>query len=182
MFWLVPALFRIGVANVFFPALMKMIVGKHSRTKRLFVSYVFCAILSWIVLGISGVKLTITPIFCSILFVGLLNGWGAYCQWRAVDISLSKNSLFTFWDDIIAMTLSCFILQEGRFLNGWSWFGVVLSFGAVIVMALHSYRQQQKGKSDPSTHTPLVFYGFVASYSVIWGVAVFCQRYWGVQE
>ena len=112
-----------------------------------------------------------------IALLGFFNGFAAYCQWRAIHISLSKNSLFTFWDDIIGMTLSYSILGESGFINLRSGLGIGLSLAVVILFAIHGYN---KAKKNGEEKVNLSFYGYVALYSIIWGVATFVMRYSGV--
>ncbi len=174
-YWLVPVVGRILVANGIFPAVLKRNVGLHSRTKRFFLQYLFCSILA-VAVAIAVGSLTVNPVTAGIVALGFFNGLAAYAQWKAIDISLSRTSLFTFWDDLIAMALSYVILHEGRVLTLGGYAGIVLSFGAVILFAVHTY--QKKASGSTARINPR-FFLYVAFYSVIWGVATFLMKYFG---
>lgn len=174
--WLLVTLSRILVANGIFPIILKLNVGLPLRTKRFTFMFFFCLVFAIIVANIIS-PLMISYTTAIILGVGFVNGLAAYAQWRAIDISLSKDSLFTFFDDIIAMGLSYFVLNEGQYLKSWTYVGISLSVGAVIIFTIHSYR---RNKSNNSNTTPLRFFLYVGFYSVVWGVAVFLMRYFGV--
>lgn len=173
--WWLPALLRIIIGNGIAHWLIKHVSGMHSRTARLFLQFLFCALFATIIASTFG-NLQTDGKFYFLLVVGFFNGFGAYCQWRAIDISLSKNALFTFWDDIIAMSLGIFILNEWRFLNRGIILGIICSFAALILFARHDYQNGGKNK------TGFDFYGYVLAYSIIWGFAVFFQRYFAFHK
>lgn len=186
--WYVPVFLRVLVAHGLYPWISKLVVMKHSKQKRHLLNFSFCALVAWLLLLHSG-QLSLGWTTTAFIFgVGIANGWASYCQWQAVGLSLSRNSLFTFWDDIIAMTLSYFILQESRFLNWGSGLGIALSLLAVICFAWRDYRKkaapQKPVSNDQGTRPslPRRFYGYVFFYSVVWGVATFLMRKWGVEE
>lgn len=183
--WYIPVVLRILVANGLAAWMLKKTVGLHSRTTRLFLQFLFCAVLA-LLLALSTHSLILNRITLLVVGIGVLNSLAAYCQWRAMDISLSKTSLFTFWDDFIAMGMSYVILGEGRYLNVGTSIGVVLSSTAVILFTAYNYKKTSGSDhaqhASSSTRLPTSFYLYVLSYSVIWGVAMFMHRYAGVES
>jgi hypothetical protein len=123
--------------------------------------FTFCLVFSLIFAAISGIRYQ--PLMLMALTIGFLNGFAAYAQWRAIDISLSKTSLFTQADDIIGMLLGYLLLHETVFLTPRLCFGVLLCVIAGILIATYERNLQ------------LIKY--VGIYSVIWGVASFLFRY-----
>lgn len=178
MLWQIPVFLRVVVAHAIYPFLQKKIVSTPAKTTRLALQFFCCAILATIIGWFRG-ELTLGRSGLVIAGLGFFNGLAAYCSWRAVDISLTKNSLFTFWDDIIGMTLSYIVLKEGKFLNPWISAGIVMSVLAACLFAIHSYRQK---KVAGVAHTPAKFFFFVGAYSVVWGVATFLMRYWSLKD
>lgn len=176
MTWYVPVFLRILVANGLFAVLLKLIAGKHSRIKRLLVQFLFCAVLS-LVAAVAFSRLEFTWLTLAIGVTGMASAIGAYCQWRAVDISMARNSLFTFWDDIIAMGLSIIILKEGRSLNAGIGLGILLSLAAVILFVWSNYQKQANQKEISPR-----FFLYVGCYSLIWGVASFLMKYYGLHK
>lgn len=183
--WYVPVVLRILVANGLAAWMLKRTVGLHSRTTRLFLQFLFCAVLA-ILLALSTQSFVLNGITLLVVGIGVLNSIAAYCQWRAMDISLSKTSLFTFWDDFIAMGMSFIILGEGRYLNIMTTIGVLLSSVAVVLFTLYNYKKRQGGahvqQAGAATSFTGSFYVYVLSYSVIWGVAMFMHRYAGLEQ
>ncbi|AKM82196.1 TPA: hypothetical protein DD449_03770 [Candidatus Berkelbacteria bacterium] len=178
--WLLPVLGRVLVGNGLFPVILKQNVGLPSRTRRFLLQFFFCTIFALIV-AIATHHVSISHTAIIIFVIGLFNGFAAFAQWKAIDISLSRTSLFTFWDDIIAMALSLLILHEGRELNAGVYTGIILSLGAVVFFAIHSYQQRIHSNPDAKA-VPFKFYLYVGFYSIIWGLATFAMRYLGVKN
>ncbi len=76
-------------------------------------------------------------------------------------------------DDLIAMALAYYFLNEGQLLNPPMTAGILLSFAAVALLSHSDYRRKD---TTPEGGHPLALYGWIAGYSVIWGVAIFCTR------
>lgn len=94
--WQLIMLREILVRNIVFPYVNKKVADGHSRTKRFLLQYIFCAILA-ITLGIYYHQIYFNITALIVFFIGVFNAIGAYCQWKAHAVSLSKTSLFTFW-------------------------------------------------------------------------------------
>ncbi len=175
---MIPTFGRILVANGLLPIILKLNVGLPSRTKRFAVQFFFCTLFAIVIAAVCS-PMSIGPAIWVILILGMVNGFAAYAQWKAIDISLSKTSLFTFWDDIIAMSLSYFLLNERELFAPGLYIGLVLSLGAVIVFTFYSSISAKRGDHS---RTPARFFLYVGFYSVVWGVATFLMRYFGVSK
>lgn len=176
MIWYTPVIIRLVTAYVLAPFMQKRIAGLKSRPKRLSLMFFFCAVMSILISSIWEAQINITVGL--IMIVGAVNAFGTYCQWSAMNISLSRNSLFTVWDDIIAMTLSYFILRESQFMSLRLGLGIFLSLLAVFLFVLNDFKfknSEKQTRIDPS------FYVFVFCYSIIWGLALFLMKYWAVK-
>lgn len=169
----------------------KHLADQGARRRALILQYFACFCLA--VVGVTffgGVKFDAS--FAVILVIGFANGFACYCQWQANAVSMSKNSLFTFLDDCIALLLAYIILHETKFLNPMLIAGTLLSVGVAVCYGFHDYPKRVKeernalGKSQsagvPSKLPPHSLIYYVAWYSVIWGVANFSCRYFAVQE
>ncbi len=163
--WLLPVLLRLGVAYLVADPLAKFITGKPARSKSFVINYIFCLVCAVVLVLVLGDPFYDQHLWL-FLFFGVANGFAAYARWKAMDISLSKTSLFTMGDDIIAMGLSCIFLGETKLLKGWILLGIALSFSSLILLLVRNYRKKKMG--EPAT-TPLSFFGFLAVYSIIWG-------------
>lgn len=107
--------------------------------------------------------------------IGIMNAFGCYCYWRAIAISLSKTSVFTWADDLIGMSLAYIILKETNFLNTRLVIGIIICLLAISIFFYDKWRSKKQNDSHGKNIEI-----WVAMYSVIWGFAVFSSRYFGV--
>lgn len=166
--WQVIVFSRVIVGNIIGTALLKKLLQSYKidRKKLLCWQFLFCLAFSVVYALISG--FTFRPILCLIVGIGILNSFGAYCQWQAIDLSLSKTSLFTQADDLISLFLCYWLLNETRFLNIGLVSGLILCFGAATLLM--------------SKESNVRLIKFVGIYSVIWGVAGFLKRYFAILD
>ena len=165
--WLIPMLLYILVAFIGIRWMAKKLVGLHSRTKRLFLQYLFCAIFAVIFAAVMG-HLRFNMMTVTILAVGFGNGFACYANWKAIDVSLSKSALFTFGDDLIAMGLFAIVLpQAARAINLLTGVGIVFCIATAILFAVHAYKKKES----------LAFFGYTLFFSVLWGIAQFYEAY-----
>lgn len=175
MSWQLAVLARIFTAHICTPVLMKKITGLPSRARRLSLQFMFCAIFSFAFAAMSG-GLAFNKYWLIIAGIGVVNCLAAYCQWRAVDINLSKTALFTQADDIITVSLGYIILGEAKYLNSTLAMGVALCFITSTAIVMSKYKTADK--KGGNVNAKLI--GWIAVYSVIWGVAVFTMRYFAL--
>jgi hypothetical protein len=171
--WYLPALARLFTAYLWAPVAIKRVSGQHSRPKRFVIQYLMCAMLSLVV------ALIFPPVWSKtlvvIFLIAMVNALGAYCQWCAMDLNLSRDSLFTIWDDIIGITLSYFILKESQFLSWHLGIGIILCLSA---LGAFIWRDLKQKAGSTRTSVPPVFYVYVLTFSLIWGVIIFLMKYW----
>ena len=67
--------------------------------------------------------------------VGLINAWGAYCQWRAYGYSLSKTVLFFPLTGMITVSLAAIFLGEEAIYTPQIILGSILLFSAAFFLA-----------------------------------------------
>lgn len=176
--WYVPVILRIIVANGVGAGLIRYSTRRHSRVTRFFLQFLLCGIAALVYASYTSQPFW-SNVSTSLIAIGFFNGLAAYCQWRAIDISLSITSLFTFGDDIIAMALSYVLLEERKLLNNEVLAGIFLCLAAVILFAVLNYRRQHQTGEEAHVRPALFLY--VALYSIIWGVATFFMRYFGLR-
>lgn len=154
----------------------KYIVG-DKRTKRLFLQFLVCFIVAAVLALMQGQVLIAFRAAAIIWVVGLINAVGCYYSWKAQDISLGRSSVFTIWDDLIAMGLSYVVLNEGRYINGWNGTGIMLSVAALFLFVIHAYRAKRRGGSG----LPLQCFIYIGIYSVLWGIGLFTARFFSAE-
>lgn len=155
----------------------KYIVG-DKRTKRLFLQFLVCFLVAFVLSVSQGQVALVFGTTAIVWVVGLMNGVACFYSWKAQDISLGRSSVFTIGDDIISMSLSYFILNEARYINIWSGSGIALAIIALLLFVNHAYRAKIRGESE----LPLQGLLYIGVYSVLWGVAIFAERYFSANE
>ncbi len=180
--WYLPVVIAILLNYGLFTIILKKVVSLSldyaSRTRRFILQFLFAwlyAILFFLLLGDSFFPINSEMII--ILGVGFVNGFSGYLYWMMVDISLSKSSLFLFFDDIIAISLCLTILNEVYFLNFGLILGLILSFSSLISFFIHAY---YKKNNDSSIGLKFFFYLF--AHSIIRGFVLFLMKYLAIQN
>lgn len=172
---------RVIAAHILLPVVFKAkVVGGNRRTERFLWQFVFTFIMAALIALVLG-DLVVDARFWIVILVGAIAGSGTFFSWKATNISLSRNSLFAFWDDLIPMGLSYYFFHEGRFITAPVGVGIAMSILAVLGFIWYGRFQKSK-KGELGTAPPLAFYLYVATYSVAWGLAAFAQRYWALKE
>ncbi len=170
MSWLVPLLLRVVVAQVVAPTLQKILAATHGREERFLLQFVAATVIAIGVGMWSGATLNQWTFVAAGL--GALSALGAYCQWRAMHLSLSRYALCTWMDDLSAMFLGWAVLGEGRFFNGLLVAGILLAFGVTITLLIRDCRR----KTDKRIESTMAFVLWVAGFSATYGVVVFSIR------
>jgi len=179
--WWLPVILRLVAAYLIAQPLMKVLTGMPSRTRTLLYQYAGCATCALLLAYYQRTSITADPFLLLIFLIGIGNGFAVYWQWRALHLSMYKTSLFTVWDDILAMSLSLIVLGEAKFLNAGIWAGITVSFLALALFVRHDYQRKQSGQTEKG-ETPTAFYNYVLRYSLIWGIMLFASRYFAVQD
>ncbi len=176
MMWYVPVILEILIGFGFARYLMKKCTDTCDREHYFLLQYACCASIAFLVAAFLG-QISFSKTAIAIMALGVINALATYCQWRAMALSMSKTSLFTMWDDLIAMFLSYSILREGRFFNPRLAAGVGISLLAIGLFVRKDYKDKPAEK-----HSPSRLYAYILAYSVIWGVASFLMRLWAVNN
>jgi multidrug transporter EmrE-like cation transporter len=178
--WYITLALRTVVGNVLHPWFLKRKVvantlkGKSDRDKFL-LQYLFACPLAMLIAWIlDDWYFNVSVLLIVILGIG--NGIGAYCQWRAIEINLSKMSVLGVWNDIVALTLAFAILGESEFLNGKMVWGL-----AFVILALGILKSQDLKKQGEERAASILLYRYVFGYTTIWGTAEFCKRYFALE-
>ncbi len=172
MSWQLAVVGKLFFSFLVSPVLMKMLSSSPSRIRLILLQYTFATLLATTFALVVGGWEGADSRNLLVAGVGVLNAFACYAQWRAVNISLSKNSLFTQADDLIALALGYIILGEGQFLNTGLICGIGISLLAVTLFIVMR-SESQESVSWKIWETLGIW---VAIYSVLWGVMNFAIR------
>lgn len=151
----------------------KHVANQPSQIAKQVVSFGGCA-----AMATAFTLITHTPLFnpwvIVIMSAGVLNAFANIYKWRATRISQSKTSVLSFGDDIIAIVLSMAFLHDGRYLDSKGLIGMSLCVLTGILFWWHD--SQEKSQESRA------FYLNVLRFSLLWGVAMFAQRAFGLKQ
>ena len=117
--------------------------------------------------------------FGIIAMIGFVQAFGTYCHWRAFDISMSKTSLYAWPDDLLAMLLAMWWLNEVQVLNAPMVTGVMCSLVAMMLFA----KSDAAKKSDAQNKKhPLTLWLWVLGYSALLGRAFFSLKCFALEK
>lgn len=172
--WLVPVALCILFGYVAFPVIFKKKLTQHlSVTRMLSWQFFFCFLTGLAVFFIFERRLPEPSVgIAAFMGIGVLNSYGAYCQWKAGKIAIGKMYLMTQLDDVIALTLGYTLLHENAYLTDARVIGMALCIGAGISFSI------VRGKFLGAVAPSLAILKWIAIYSVIWGVAAFLRGYY----
>lgn len=175
MNWILPVVLRTLVGNVLAPILIKMASAKLGRVERFALQYFFASVLLLVILFAVGFAPSQTLLLA--VGIGFANGFGAYCQWRAIDLSLSKTMLFSWGSGLIAVLLGYVLLDEHVSINPMMASGLALSFISAVLLAIREHRVHEKSEMKNGGAS---VYFWIAGYTIIWGVVGFLTRVFAV--
>ncbi len=170
--WLLPVVLGVLVGYIVQPILNKKMAGAPSRARSLVWQFAFAAIYANVICVATG-SFALNTAFGLVFGIGVANAFANYSYWRAIDMSLSKTSLFTQADDLIALGLGYVVLHEYRIIGPLLGAGLVLLVGSALVF---SYEASRRRGANGVAHVRGIAL-WIALYSVIWGIAAFSGRY-----
>jgi hypothetical protein len=164
-----------AVSYVVHPWLIKRVADAPSRPRSLIVFYFVNTVLATILAIVSEASFNTMVLWVVIL--GVANAFACYCHWRAIAISLSKTSIFTQVDDLIAISMGYIVLGETALVTPTMAFGIFIVMGSAFLFSLDNWRIKRvsdRGNGGWGIIT------WVLIYSIIWGIDMFLMRYFSV--
>lgn len=171
--WLVPVALYIVAAYVGVRWLSKHLANMDDQTKRLTINYAFCTGIGAVFALATGALAFNKAFLMIMIFGGGFNAIAIMSSWKASKVSLSKTSLLSFGDDLVAMLLAMLFLGDAKYLNTPSTVGMLLCVATGVLFWLHS---RNKGVENAA------FYRNVLLYSGAWGLANFVIRLFALNK
>jgi len=183
MTWHVPMALVVFFGYIVHPYINKKIANDEKfRVAKLALYAAFAFVMSLILFGlgklfglVEGV-IVLRGDLLIFLVISLFNPVANYFHWSALKTHQSLTSVFTWMDDLIAITLGYFVLSEGRFLNPQIILGIAMVFLSVVIFS--SFKGSLRGISKRELTSLIVS---VAKYSVIWGMVFFFMRFFALR-
>lgn len=169
--WLVPIGIYVVFTFVGLAWLRKYLANQPDQVKRIFINFTFCAAIA-VVFALLTDNLRFAAGTFIMMGVGVLNGIANIVHWRANKVSMSKTSLLSFGDDVVAILLAVIIVGDGAYLNWVSGTGMMLCLLTGVLFWKHHFKGGE----------PSAFYMNVFAYSVLWGVCDFSLRYYAIER
>ena len=178
--WFVPVIIRVLCVHMVYPWFLKskIIHTDHVSFVNRFTLHYFFAAVFGLTTALWLDQLGLDKTTMLIMGIGAANGYAAYCQWKADQISVSLGAVYRFTDDIIAMPLGYIVLNEIEHLSVSMVLGLTLCSTAVIALPIIKHSRQGAGGKI----IPAKFYGYVLVQTVIWGLAKFLMKYFAINN
>ena len=111
-----------------------------------------------------------------VMFIGFCVAFGAYCQWRAIDLSLSKTSLlFSPITSVFTILLATIFLGEMSKWNLMLAGGITILFAAVFFFYWSTRSKAKKGNDQKRGNFKQQLF-FISVMVVIFGTSVFLRK------
>lgn len=170
MNWQMVLLFNITIVAISI-VLAKLITDRlPNKAHGVFIQYLCCAIMAsgyWLLT--SQDKILIPECFGA-LGLGFFVCFGAYCQWHAHALNLSKTALLDPLSEVITIILVTVFLFEFKSWNLMLVFGIIYSFKAVYIFK----SQKEKGMKKEKENRKWLF--FTLAMVTIFGIATFGMK------
>ncbi len=149
------------------------------QSRQLFILYAWALTIALVIAAVRS-QLIWNVAMVQIFVIGIANAYGGYCQWKAIQISMIRNSLFGVMPSLFSMALAFVLLGEAKHLTSLAWSGMGICALAVAVFTISRYVRKRKEHQDDGSTLALIQY--IASYAVIWGITGFLLKTDVVQE
>lgn len=183
MSWQWALLLRIIIGDIATPIILKKLAVLSEITKRFFGMYLWIILLAFPCYMLLGDLKVINLSFLLIVLVGFFQSFGTYCYWRAVEIHLTKSSIYTIFDDLIAMAIGYIFLNEIQYLNNPALItGIMLSVGSSVMFVFIREKSSAGENQNFISKSALVFLGWTTGYNIFWGVGKSSLRIFALQD
>ncbi|MBI1888703.1 MAG: hypothetical protein HYS15_02110 [Candidatus Spechtbacteria bacterium] len=149
---------------------LKSIANTLPKAKALCLQFAIAAAIAWLAILAFGqirFELRLLPI----LAVGAVNAFGAYAQWQALALSLSKTALVTPLGGVLAALLAAIFLDEAKlYQNFWFLGGILLLFFSIFLIV-----KKKRGKAEGNASLKWLFWAGVMIGIV--GIVIFIMKY-----
>lgn len=165
--YLFPIFARILLGNGIGTILHKRLADTNNRHLKLLLMYIvqLCLCFGWYLVALKQ-----DDNHYDLLVVGALNGFGAFCMWRAFQISVSKTSVLMIADDIVAIALGVLFLGESDFLTLKVTLGILI---VVIASVIQGINKPEKNSSSGGW----ALIAWASGFAIPWGIVDFYFRY-----
>lgn len=180
--WIILIVLRITIAHIVFPVVVKNTLKRlgdlpQSRKPILIGGQFLGSLLLSILMSLffsfyeAPYKWNYLPFLA--IGLGVLNSYGEYCAWRAMDISLSKTAIGTQMDDLIAISVEYLFFGAAVVYRPSLLVGIALCFTAVFFLTgLGATKKDLLNRR---------LIKFVIGYSVFWGLADASFRFFNLK-
>ncbi len=126
--------------------LIKLVASHLPRAQALSLMFLTCALIASGYGLITGNFIISSNIFI-VGAVGFFVAFGAYCQWQAIKLNLSRTSLFNPLSDVLTILLVVVFLSEAAKWNLKLISGMILCFAAIFLFVKFSKKTEDKNES-----------------------------------
>lgn len=111
--------------------------------------------------------------------LGFINSFAVYCNFRAVNMSLTKTSILRPLSSIMAIILGYLFLDEIKFLNKFILLGVLFCFSSTVLFIINNKNNNNNEKYISTDNRR--FLGWISGVVVIFAFVSFFMRYFALE-
>lgn len=188
--WFIPLGLSILIGYVLQAILLKRLADRDARSTAQLIGFCGAATLA-LVFGLLQKGVVFDSASLIVIAIGFVNALAARAHVEATRINMSLASVFLVLDDVLAMALSWFILNEGKFITPAIAVGGTLAITTALFFKIYGSQKTEietlknpikkdgvRIKQGLNDEWKLMLY--VLAFSLTWGVAIFSMRYFNV--
>ncbi len=168
MNWQIVLILNIAISCIA-QIIIKLIVSHLPRAQALSLQFLICAVLVSLY-GLATENFQISSDMFIVGAVGFFVAFGAYCQWQAVKLNLSRTSLFNSLSDVLTIILVVAFLNEATKWNLKLIIGMILCFAAIFLFVKFSQKTEGQDKNVKK------WLFWVLGMVIIFGTATFLMK------
>lgn len=150
--------------------LIKLIVGKLPKAQALSLQFLINALIMFSFV-LAKNQFHFSDEALKVIPLGVLASLGAYCQWKAIAVSLSRTALFLPLAGSLTVGLAALFLGETKEWSSGLMAGIIICF-----LAAFFFRNQSKEKAEGNRESDKKWLFFVVGMILIFGITNFLMK------
>lgn len=168
--WHIAVTLSIGF-SVFVWIMVKLIANKLPRSHAISLQFLICAILISL-FNLAAGNFHFSKEAIVVIPIGVFVAFGNYCQWRAIEVSLNRTSIFSPLGDVLTVVLAGIFLSEFAEWNYGLAAGTILCFLAIFLF-LKGRNARKENQNGNNVKKWLLF---MLGAIIIFGTATFLMK------
>src|SRR3989344_833975 len=186
--WFVPLSISIFIGSILQAILLKRLADRDARSAAQLIGFCGAAALA-LAFGLMRNDVVLDGASLTVIAIGFVNALAARAHVEATRINMAFASVYLIMDDVLAMALAWFVLNEGRFMTPSIAAGGTLAVATALFFTIYRNQKaeikrlknpEEKTETKQAVPDEWKLFAYVFGFSITWGVAIFSMRYFNV--